>query len=181
MVDVTYGGYINYEAKGKCFSCWFRQCNTGLNVIRALVDEANIAICGCDFDVENPSKQWCLSFEVPRCASPDYPAAILDIVERYNITHIIASNDHDVRALTELTANTVGFPFFNGYAPNILSCLDKKETEKLFNDAGVQTPSQIFDLDGTLIDVRDYQISADLAIRFGGVYFLFKLLAFKAS
>ena len=118
---------------------------TGINVIRALVDESNITVFGCDFDAENPSKQWCQSFQVPRCASPDYPAAILDIIEKYNITHVIASNDHDVRALTELKAKTVGFPFFNGFAPNILSCLDKKETEKLFLDAGVQTPLQVFD------------------------------------
>lgn len=118
---------------------------TGLNVIQSLVDEPNITVYGCDFDAENPSKQWCQSIEVPKCASSGYPAAILDIVEKYNITHIIASNDHDVRALTELKSKTAGFPFFNGFAPNILLCLDKNETEKLFLDAGVQTPLQVFE------------------------------------
>lgn len=118
---------------------------TGMNVIRALVGEPNVTIYGCDFDAVNPSNQWCQSFEVPRCASPDYPEAILNIVEKYHITHIIASNDHDVRALAVLKSQHPNFPFFNGYAPNILACLDKKETEALFEKAGVQTPMEIHD------------------------------------
>lgn len=118
---------------------------TGINVIKSLIGEENVTVYGCDFEAENPSNQWCPSFEVPKCASPDYPAAIMSIVREHHITHIIASNDHDVRALAELKAKTEDFPYFNGYAPNLLACLDKKETEKLFIEAGVQTPIEVTD------------------------------------
>lgn len=118
---------------------------TGMNVIRALIGEPNVTVYGCDFDAENPSNQWCRSFEVPRCASPEYPAAILNIIENYQITHIIASNDHDVRALSILKSQIPDSPFLNGYAPNILAFLDKKQTEVLFLKAGVQTPKEVND------------------------------------
>ena len=116
---------------------------TGMNVIKALVEEDNVNVFGCDFDPINPSNKWCPTFEVPRCASSEYPIAILSLISKYNITHIIASNDHDVRSLAELKSKTEGFPYFNGYAENILACLDKKVTEKLFQNAGVQTPLEV--------------------------------------
>ncbi len=116
---------------------------TGMNVIKALVNEPNVMVYGCDYDVINPSYQWCRSFEVPRCASVDYPKSILNIVKQYDITHVIASNDHDVRALSVLKSHTSGFPIFNGYSQNILACLDKKETERLFQEARVDTPQEV--------------------------------------
>lgn len=118
---------------------------TGMNVIKALINEPNVTVYGCDFDAVNPSNQWCKSFEVPRCASSDYPAAILKIVKQYSITHIIASNDHDVRALSLLKECNPDFPILNGYAPNILACLDKKATEVIFTNAEVQTPLEVLD------------------------------------
>lgn len=117
---------------------------TGMNVIKALINEPNVTVYGCDYDAVNPSNQWCQSFEVPRCASSDYPNSILNILKLYDITHVIASNDHDVRALSVLKSQIQDFPILNGYAPNILACLDKKETERLFQDARVDTPHEVF-------------------------------------
>lgn len=113
---------------------------TGLNVIRALVGQTDVEVIGCDFDAENPSKLFCPSFEVPRCADSHYPSSILELVKQHGITHVIASNDHDVRALTQLKQNEKDFPIFNGYCANTLACLDKRETERLFIEAGVRTP-----------------------------------------
>lgn len=118
---------------------------TGMNVIRALIGNDSINVYGCDFDAINPSNQWCESFEVPRCASPDYPVAILKIIKEKQITHIIASNDHDVRALSILKRENPDFPFFNGYSDHILDCLDKKATAELFDRAGVHTPPKVTD------------------------------------
>lgn len=118
---------------------------TGMNVIRALTGHEGINVYGCDFDAVNPSNQWCESFEVPRCASPDYPEKILKIIKDKQITHIIASNDHDVRALSILKGKNENFPFFNGFSDHILDCLDKKATAELFEKAGVQTPHEVLD------------------------------------
>lgn len=113
---------------------------TGLNVIRSLVGQTNVEVIGCDFDAENPSKLFCPSFEVPRCADASYPEAIKKLVNEEGVTHIIASNDHDVRALTKIKQENKGFPVFNGYCNNTLACLDKRATETLFVKAGVKTP-----------------------------------------
>lgn len=118
---------------------------TGMNIIQALINQEDIIVYGCDFDVINPSNQWCESLEVPKCVSKDYPDVIKKIIKEKSITHIIASNDHDVRALSLLKQCTPNFPFFNGFSKNILACLDKKETEYLFDTAGVQTPHEVGD------------------------------------
>ncbi len=122
---------------------------TGLNVIRSLVKHDDVHLVGCDFDDENPSRLFCKNYKVPRCVDAGYPAAIKSIIEKEHITHIIASNDHDVRALSLLSEKEDGFPMFNGYAKIILNCLDKRATEQLFLDAGVLTPT-------ILTDKKDY-------------------------
>ena len=118
---------------------------TGMNVIRALINQKDVSVIGCDFDAENPSKLFCESFQVPRCADELYPAAIKEIVERKHITHIIASDDHDVRALTKIKLTESGFPILNCFGSNTLNCLDKRETERLFVEAGVDTPAIVTD------------------------------------
>ena len=122
---------------------------TGLNVIKSLVKHEDVYLVGCDFDDENPSRLFCKNYKVPRCADAGYPAAIKSIIESEHITHVIASNDHDVRALSLLSEKEDRFPIFNGYAKNILNCLDKRATEQLFLDAGVLTPT-------ILTDKKDY-------------------------
>lgn len=119
---------------------------TGMNIIRALVGNPRINVCGCDFEVENPSNQWCETLEVPKCASENYPNRILEIIQDKKITHIIASNDHDVRALSKMMLKHGEImPILNGFFQNILYCLDKKETIKLFKNAGVNTPCEVLD------------------------------------
>ena len=118
---------------------------TGMNVIRALVNQKDVSVIGCDFDAENPSKLYCESFQVPRCADELYPVAIKKLVSQQHITHIIASNDHDVRALTKIKQIDSSFPIVNCYCGNTLNCLDKRETEKLFVEAGVETPTIVTD------------------------------------
>ena len=86
---------------------------TGLNVIRALAKHEDVYIVGCDFDEENPSRLFCKNYKVPRCAEPGYPDAMSSIIESEHITHIIASNDHDVRALSLMAASDNNFPKFN--------------------------------------------------------------------
>ena len=113
---------------------------TGMNVIRALVGNDDINIYGCDYDAVNPSNQWCVSFSVPRCEEDGYNEAILKIVKDKSITHIIATNDHDVRALSLLRKAHDNMPTINGFSDNILKCLDKRETIDLFSKAGVKTP-----------------------------------------
>lgn len=118
---------------------------TGLNVIRSLVKHYDVHLVGCDFDVENPSRLFCKNYSVPRCADAGYPDAIKSIIEGEQITHIIASNDHDVRALSLMSEKENGFPMFNGLGKNTLNCLDKRATEQLFLDSGVLTPTILKD------------------------------------
>lgn len=118
---------------------------TGMNIIRALIRNQEINVFGCDFEVDNPSVQWCETFEVPKCASDNYPNKILEIVQNKTITHIIASNDHDVRALTNMVLKYDMMPVLNGFSKNTLACLDKRDTIKLFDMARVHTPCQVFD------------------------------------
>lgn len=118
---------------------------TGMNVIRALVNQKDVRVIGCDFDAENPSKLFCESFQVPRCADKAYPTVIKELVSQQHITHIIASNDHDVRALTSIKQTDSNFPTVNCYCGNTLNCLDKRETERLFVKAGVETPTIVTD------------------------------------
>lgn len=116
---------------------------TGMNVIRALKDQDDITVYGCDFDKENPANLFCETIEVPRCADVNYPDSIKKIIREKGITHIIASNDHDVRALTELKKSNVEFPILNCYGEHTIDCLDKKATQSLFQKAGVETPQII--------------------------------------
>lgn len=118
---------------------------TGLNVIRSLAKHNDVHLVGCDFDDENPSRLFCENYKVPRCADAGYPSAIKSIIGGEHITHIIASNDHDVRALSLMSEKEEGFPYFNGFGRNILKCLDKRATERLFLDAGVLTPTILKD------------------------------------
>ena len=116
---------------------------TGMNVIRALLGNKDISLYGCDYEAINPSNQWCPSYSVPRCAEEGYETAIMKIVKEKKISHIIATNDHDVRALSLIKEKSDKFPTFNGFSKNILNCLDKKETLKLFLRAGVKTPQEV--------------------------------------
>ncbi len=118
---------------------------TGLNVIRSLAKHEDVHIVGCDFDEENPSRLFCKNFKVPKCAEPGYPDAILSIINSEHITHIIASNDHDVRALSLLAASDGRFPNLNCFCSNTVKCLDKRATERLFIGAGVLTPTILTD------------------------------------
>lgn len=145
MEDVPFCTHLRYMKKEVKVLVVGSGNVTGMNVIRALFDIKGITLYGCDYDAVNPSNQWCDSFEVPRCAAEDYPEVIMRIIKEKSITHIIASNDHDVRALSILKSNVSNFPFLNGYTQNILACLDKKTTEKLFIEAGVETPLEISD------------------------------------
>lgn len=120
---------------------------TGLNVIRALTGKKDVSVVGCDFDAENPSKLFCSSYEVPRCADERYPEEIKNIIAKEGITHIVASNDHDVRALSLLAASDIHFPEFNCFCRNTINCLDKRATEQLFISAGVLTPTILTDRD----------------------------------
>lgn len=114
---------------------------TGLNVIQALKD-ANIWTIGCDLNEINPANELCKNIQVPPCLSNDYKKAIINIIDKFAISHIIATNDHDVRALSLMNDTLVAKKIqLNGYCENTLKCLDKEETYYMFKANGIKTPA----------------------------------------
>lgn len=112
---------------------------TGMNVITALRDF--YPVVGCDFNTSNPANLLCKNHVVPKAASKDYPSAIIELVKKEGITHIIASNDHDLRAMANMNDMLVALGVkFNGFTQNILKFLDKDDTYQLFVENNVLTP-----------------------------------------
>ena len=115
---------------------------TGINVIKALSGEYEII--GTDCKELNAANKFCTNFTVPFAASQAYEASMLDIIGRYNVTHVISTNDHDTRALLMmhdiLAAKNV---IHNGYCNNALLLLDKEETSSLFMKQGIDTPATL--------------------------------------
>lgn len=117
---------------------------TGINVIRAL-KAANIAVMGCDYKMINPANKFCENKVVPPCKSINYIQAIIDIVTECKITHIIASNDHDVRVLMENNDDLKRLGVkLNGASIHTLDFLDKSLTTSLFIENGILTPEQVY-------------------------------------
>jgi carbamoyl-phosphate synthase large subunit len=120
---------------------------TGMNVIRALTKQVSLVI-GTDCDYENPANKFCQNYVVPRAAQPDYMPTIMGIAKKHHITHIITSNDHEVRALSkhadELKKENI---VLNGFGVNTLNCLNKNETSKLFCENNIATPEVLNDVD----------------------------------
>lgn len=112
---------------------------TGLNVIKALCN--HYEVIGCDYCKANPANLFCRNYQVPAAASAEYAGAILDIIKKEGVTHVIASNDHDLRTLANLNAELDAHGVnFNGYTKDILKFLDKDETYKHFLTNGILTP-----------------------------------------
>ena len=123
---------------------------TGLNVVRALVADGGIDVVGCDLEPWNPANRYCVNHTVPRATDPGYLDAILEIARRHGVGGVIASNDHEVRALSSnvdrLAAAGVAL---NGSCANHLLFLDKGATAALFEAHGIPTPRRV-PLDGSV-------------------------------
>lgn len=119
---------------------------TGLNVVRALTHRMhlmNLVVQGYDYvePKQNPSTQTIRNHIVPRCSDPNYKSSVLDLVERFQPTTIIASNDHDVRALSEMSQSLTGIAI-NGLNDTTHTWLDKSATSTFFKNNDVVTPQQ---------------------------------------
>jgi carbamoyl-phosphate synthase large subunit len=115
---------------------------TGLNVIRALYGQVT-SLIGCDYCSAdaNPSNMWCKNYRVARTSSQQYTYDIFNLIEDHGVKAIIASNDHDVRALMNvLSTLTASDVLLNGSSINTLKCLDKLATSRMFSDAEILTP-----------------------------------------
>ena len=115
---------------------------TGMNIIRAL--NKKYKVLGCDFKRENAANLFCENFVISPCASTMYESELLAIIRENKITHVIASNDHDVRAIAKL------YPyleregvFFNGYGIHTLDLLNKSKTYELFKNNDILTPERL--------------------------------------
>lgn len=118
---------------------------TDINVIRGLQKEF-IQVMGCDCQRAKPANKFCDNLVVPKASEQHYVEVVQNIVETYGVTHIIPSNDHDLRALTEnkVRWNNLGV-LLNGDSVHTLDFLDKRKTQKLFEKARVLTPSPLED------------------------------------
>ena len=116
---------------------------TGHNVARALA-AAKVEFLGCDCAIVNAADVLCTNFAIPRTIDSGYLSAVLRIIDDHNVTHVIPSNDHDVRAIA---AERQQFErrgvIINGLGANTLACLDKLATSQLFSAASVLTPHVI--------------------------------------
>jgi len=110
---------------------------TGMHVVRSLVEF--VCVVGVDSTAANPANALCQNYVVPRASDPMYVSVLSDIIQRQSVTHIVASNDHEARALAE---NRWLLPpvCINGLGANTLVFLDKEKTHQLFKDKGILTP-----------------------------------------
>jgi carbamoyl-phosphate synthase large subunit len=113
---------------------------TGINIVRALKDNIPFII-GTDYSETNPANKFCKNCIIPRANNSDYINVVLELVRKYYITHIITSNDHEVRALSininELKKEGV---LLNGFSVHTLDLLDKRKTSELFQRYDITTP-----------------------------------------
>lgn len=116
---------------------------TGLNVIRAL--NGHVQLVGFDCNDVNPSDMFCKNHRVPKAVDPTYKEAILKLVMRYRPRAIIASNDHDVRALHQFRLELKSLGTDLNADDNTLTYLDKLATSKRFTEFNVTTPKIIAD------------------------------------
>lgn len=121
---------------------------TGMNVIRALSGHVdNLVGYDCCPSNQNPSNLFCVNETVPGVydAFPRYIDIVFELVRKHQATMIIASNDHEVRALANNRAQLAEMGVtVNAMTPLTLSFLDKAETSQLFSYAGIPTP-QVYD------------------------------------
>jgi carbamoyl-phosphate synthase large subunit len=119
---------------------------TGMNVIRALDGHVeNLVGYDCCPIQENASNIFCANETVPRTTDQSYASAIMDLVRKHQITHVIASNDHDVRALMLARQQSewdLRVPV-NATTSLTLSFLDKLDTSHLFETHGIPTPARL--------------------------------------
>jgi carbamoyl-phosphate synthase large subunit len=113
---------------------------TGMNIVRAIKESVELII-GIDCGMENPADKFCKNYTVPLAEHHDYIKTLIDIIRKNHITHIFASNDHDLRSCAEhrdvLSKENI---MLNGTGKNILCWLDKKETARLFQLNNIATP-----------------------------------------
>lgn len=118
---------------------------TGMNVIRALHGQVEkLTGYDCCPTSDNASNIFCANETVPRVTDPDYPEAVLGLVKKHGVKHIIASNDHDVRFLyvNRKLFDELGVTI-NAMTPLTLSFLDKLETSWLFESSDIPTPERL--------------------------------------
>lgn len=122
---------------------------TGMNVIQGLI-EKGITVIGCDFQKDNPANMLCENLVVPKADDSAYPDVMSKNIRERNVTHIIPSNDHDLRRLMLMgdMLHSQGIRL-NGYGSNTLGWLNKDTTQNLFKTYGIRTPS-------TVSNDRDY-------------------------
>jgi carbamoyl-phosphate synthase large subunit len=124
---------------------------TGLNVVRALAADRGIDVVGCDIQPWNPADRYCRNYTVPLATHPDYLGQILEIVKMHQVTAVIPSNDHELRALaTEADRLEVAGVRLNGRSQHQLAFLDKSVTTELFDSHGIATPRRV-PLDGSIL------------------------------
>lgn len=109
---------------------------TGLNMIRGLQSDEALYVIGYDCTSANAANKYCKNYVVPRTTDPRYESSIKELIWHHNIDAIIASNDHDVRALAGMKLDIP----VNAICPNTLNCLDKRKTSELFTQHGIITP-----------------------------------------
>jgi carbamoyl-phosphate synthase large subunit len=92
----------------------------------------------------NAADKFCRNIVVPPCKDPLYRDEIIKIVKDESITHIIPTNDHAVRALYNMHSDLSQLNvLLNGYCHNMIKCLDKEATAKLFENNCISTPKVI--------------------------------------
>ena len=118
---------------------------TGVNLIRALrMNDEHIDVIGCDVSLVESNVSNILgvkNYQVPRAADNAYMHAIAKIVKAHNVRAVIASNDHEVRALANNIKMLADLGVtFNGYTPEVLTFLNKERTTRLLEKHGIKTP-----------------------------------------
>ena len=112
---------------------------TGVNVIKALLNEYRVI--GSDYNYINAANKICRNIVVSPANHKNYSSDILKIIDDYDVTHIISTNDHDTRTLLGMHDIFVEKGVIhNGYCSNALALLDKELTTELFRANNIRTP-----------------------------------------
>jgi len=115
---------------------------TGQGVLAALTD-AGVTCAGYDQCEEqaNAANMFCDNLQAPRAADPFYQHWVMGLVYSMNPRVIIPSNDHDLRALLNMTDELSKRGIVVNGAGDYTGCfLDKLSTSKLFTEYSIDTP-----------------------------------------
>jgi len=127
--------------------------------------DVSLFLVGTEIELDTPSLFFCDAFEiVPRTFSDEHHLAILSLIQKYEITHILPGNDLDLLYLSQ-RADEIPARLLCSHPSQYRPWLQKSLGSQAFEKLGLKVP-KVFD---DLKDVSDYPLILKEDFGFGSV------------